>query len=133
MGCGSGILGITAAKLGAKSVILSDIDRQAIEATEANVRLNKVEELCKTVCGDLDTGEIKADIVIANITADVLIRLKGLLGDALKSGGDMVISGIINARADEVKAAYEDGFTLCEAVNRGEWNAMLLKKNGGKA
>ncbi len=133
MGCGSGILGITAAKLGAKSVILSDIDRQAIEATEANVRLNKVEELCKTVCGDLDTGEIKADIVIANITADVLIRLKGLLGDALKSGGDMVISGIINARADEVKAAYEDGFTLREAVNRGEWNAMLLKKNGGKA
>ena len=89
--------------------------------------------MCKTVCGDLDTGEIKADIVIANITADVLIRLKGLLGDALKSGGDMVISGIINARADEVKAAYEDGFTLCEAVNRGEWNAMLLKKNGGKA
>ena len=133
MGCGSGILGITAAKLGAKSVILSDIDRQAIEATEANVRLNKVEELCKTVCGDLDTGEIKADIVIANITADVLIRLKGLLGDALKSGGDMVISGIINARADDVKAAYEDGFTLREAVNRGEWNAMLLKKNGGKA
>lgn len=133
MGCGSGILGITAAKLGAKSVILSDIDRQAIEATETNVRLNKVEELCKTVCGDLDTGEIKADIVIANITADVLIRLKGLLGDALKLGGDMVISGIINARADEVKAAYEDGFTLREAVNRGEWNAMLLKKNGGKA
>lgn len=133
MGCGSGILGITAAKLGAKSVILSDIDRQAIEATEANVRLNKVEELCKTVCGDLDTGEIKADIVIANITADVLIRLKGLLGDALKSGGDMVISGIINARADKVKAAYEDSFTLREAVNRGEWNAMLLKKNGGKA
>lgn len=133
MGCGSGILGITAAKLGAKSVILSDIDRQAIEATEANIRLNKVEELCKTVCGDLDTGEIKADIVIANITADVLIRLKGLLGDALKSGGDMVISGIINARADEVKAAYEDGFTQREAVNRGEWNAMLLKKNGGKA
>ena len=45
----------------------------------------------------------------------------------------MVISGIINARADDVKAAYEVGFTLREAVNRGEWNAMLLKKNGGKA
>lgn len=133
MGCGSGILGITAAKLGAKEVTLSDIDPQAIEASDANIKLNKVEAKCKTVCGDLDTGSVKADIVIANITADVLIRLKEQLGDALKPGGYAVISGIINARVNEVMAAYSDGFELLDSVNRGEWNAMLLKKNGGEA
>lgn len=133
MGCGSGILGITAAKLGAKEVVLSDIDPQAIEASDANIKLNQVESKCKTVCGDLDTGSVKADIVIANITADVLIRLKDQLGEALKPGGYAVISGIINARVSEVKAAYKDGFTVPDAINRGEWNAMLLKKNGGKA
>ncbi len=133
MGCGSGILGITAAKLGAKEVMLSDIDPQAIEASAANIKLNNVESKCKTVCGDLDTGSVKADIVIANITADVLIRLKGQLGEALKSGGYAVISGIINARVSEVKAAYFDGFVVIDAVNRGEWNAMLFKKNGEKA
>ena len=133
MGCGSGILGITAAKLGAKEVTLSDIDPQAIEAYAANIKLNKVEAKCKTVCGDLDTGSVKADIVIANITADVLIRLKEQLGDVLKPGGYAVISGIINARVNEVMAAYSDGFELLDSVNRGEWNAMLLKKNGGEA
>lgn len=133
MGCGSGILGITAAKLGAKEVMLSDIDPQAIEASAANIKLNNVESKCKTVCGDLDTGSVKADIVIANITADVLIRLKGQLGEALKSGGYAVISGIINARVSEMKAAYGNGFTVLDTINRGEWNAMLLKKNGGKA
>mgnify|MGYP005832381595 CR=1 FL=1 len=132
MGCGSGILGITAAKLGAKEVTLSDIDPQAIEASAANIKLNKVEAKCKTVCGDLDTGSVKADIVIANITADVLIRLKEQLGDVLKPGGYAVISGIINARVNEVMAAYSDGFELLDSVNRGEWNAMLLKKNGGE-
>lgn len=133
MGCGSGILGITAAKLGAKEVTLSDIDPQAIEASDANIKLNKVESKCKTVCGDLDTGSVKADIVIANITADVLIRLKDQLDEALKPGGYAVISGIINARVSEVTTAYNDGFTVLDAVNRGEWNAMLLVKNGGKA
>ena len=132
MGCGSGILGITAAKLGAKEVILSDIDSQAIEASNANIKLNKVESKCKTICGDLDTGSKQADVVIANITADVLIRLKDCLGLALRDNGYAVISGIINARVDEVKTVYSNGLTIIDSVNRCEWNAMLLKKNGGK-
>lgn len=128
MGCGSGILGITAVKLGAKKAVLSDIDPQAIQASSDNVRLNDVEEACTTVCGDLDTGKTEYDAVIANITADVLVRLKEQLEYSLKDGGNAVISGIINARAQEVKKAYSDAFETVETLQRGEWTAMLLTK-----
>lgn len=133
MGCGSGILGIAAAKLGAEKVVLSDIDPQAVQASRENVNLNNVGKICATVCGDLDTGETRYDAVIANITADVLVRLKEQLEYSLKDGGKAVISGIINARAEEVKSAYSDAFDTVEILCRGEWTAMLLTKKTKQA
>ncbi len=130
MGCGSGILGIAAAKLGAKHVVLSDIDPLAITATEENARLNGVQDVCETVCGDLDTADAQADVVIANITADILIRLKEKLNAPLKNNGYLVISGIINARAEQVLDAYTPDFELIKRNQNGEWQAMLLKKRG---
>lgn len=121
MGCGSGILGIATAKLGASKVLLSDIDPQAVEASEANVKLNGVESLCEVVGGDLNCGSITADVVIANITADVLLRLKETLGSALKTSGFMVISGIIHSRLEEVISGYADDFTIVKKVSKGEW------------
>lgn len=128
MGCGSGILGIAAAKLGAKSVILSDIDPQAVEASNANIALNGAGNICRTVLGDLNTDSVKADAVIANITADILLKLKSKLGDALTTGGYAVISGIINARANDVKAGFSEMFDIIQICRKGEWQAMLLKK-----
>ena len=133
MGCGSGILGIAAAKLGAEKVVLSDIDPQAVQASRENVNLNNVGKICAIVCGDLDTGETRYDAVIANITADVLVRLKEQLEYSLKDGGKAVISGIINARAEEVKSAYSDAFDTVEILCRGEWTAMLLNKKTKQA
>lgn len=133
MGCGSGILGIAAAKLGAEKVVLSDIDPQAVQASRENVNLNNVGKICAIVCGDLDAGETRYDAVIANITADVLVRLKEQLEYSLKDGGKAVISGIINARAEEVKSAYSDAFDTVEILCRGEWTAMLLTKKTKQA
>lgn len=128
MGCGSGILGVTAVKLGAKSVVLSDIDPLALEASEYNARLNGVENSCTITGGDLNVGEDVFDAVIANITADVLMRLNELLVSRLKTDGYAVISGIINARAEEVEKCYCKNFDLVEKIQNGEWQAMLLKK-----
>lgn len=128
MGCGSGILGISAAKLGARHVILSDIDEQALIASRANAALNGATDVCEFLGGDLNAGGVKADVVVANITADVLLRLRDLLHSVLKSGGDLIISGIINARAEEIERAYAADFELTNKKISGEWQAMLLKK-----
>lgn len=126
LGCGSGILGITALKLGASSCVMSDIDEQAIKAAKANAELNGVTGRATIIRGDLDADGKKFDVLIANITADVLIRLSGLIKDVLKSGGVVILSGIINARADEVIAAYRD-FKVRTNIKDGEWQAFLLE------
>lgn len=128
MGCGSGILGVTIAKLGAKRVVLSDIDPLAVEASEHNTKLNGVEDITTITSGDLNIGQDKYDIVLANITADILLRLKDLLIGAIAPDGYAIISGIINARADEVRSEYEKTFDVIEIKNNGEWQAMLLRK-----
>lgn len=129
MGCGSGILGITAAVLGAKSVLLSDLDPLATEATEHNARLNGVEKVCKITCGDLDLNGEKADIVLANITADVLIRLYDKLGEVIGNGDYAVISGIIHARAAEVENCYARSFDVVRKEIAGEWRQCCSEKN----
>ncbi|MFR1564864.1 MAG: 50S ribosomal protein L11 methyltransferase [Christensenellales bacterium] len=128
MGCGSGILGIAAAVLGAGAVVLSDIDPQAAEASAYNAELNKVSDQCKIILGDLNTDSCKADLVIANITADVLLRLRDQMNDLLKPDGAVIISGIINSRGGEIESAYRKLFRIESKLCRGEWQAMLLRR-----
>lgn len=124
VGCGSGILGITAAKLGAAKVVLSDIDDNAVRAARANIALNDA-SVCEVAEGDLFAGHTEpADAVIANITADVLLRLKNLLKPLLKPCGLLVISGIIHMRAEEIRAAFGTDFRLVAEAERGEWRAF---------
>ena len=127
MGCGSGILGITALKCGAGLCTMSDIDMSAIESARENSVLNGVSEHSQFVCGDLKlSGEF--DVAFANLTADILLRLYPTLPCALVSGGYAVISGLIHARADEVLQCYFQKFELVKRLSEGEWQAMLLKK-----
>ncbi len=128
MGCGSGILGITSLLLGAKSALLSDIDPLAVEASNYNAKLNGVEKACKIVGGDLNSGGKTFDILIANITADILMRLESNLTSTLKKGGYAILSGIIHARANEVEECYGKNFDIERKIIKGEWQAMLLKK-----
>ncbi len=128
MGCGSGILGVTALKSGAKSCVMSDIEQAAADAARENAEYNEVGERAEVYCGDLTEKVCGSfDVVLANLTADILLRLKGLLSPLVKSGGYIIVSGLIHARADEVLDCYSHGFELVERMRKGEWQAMLLR------
>ncbi len=127
VGCGSGILGISAAKLGAEYCELSDIDESAVRAAEENVELNGVGNKCKVLCSDLKSDSLdKCDLLIANITADILIRLEKSISTTVKKGGSLIISGIINDRSDEVLGAY-GRYKLIKRLKKGEWQAFLFE------
>ena len=125
VGCGSGILGIAAYKAGAKSVYMCDIDPQAVEFAARNATLNDVD--AQIECADLIAGERKADLIFANITADILARLAKDIGKHLNDGGNIILSGIIDSRLDEVKERYiGEGYKiLCEKAT-DDWRALLL-------
>lgn len=129
IGCGSGILGAAALKLGAERCFFADIDPQATEATTHNCALNGVSDRADIVTGSLpeDGGE-KYSVILANITADILIMILRGAVNALENGGLMITSGIIHSRADEVKNAYSEFFILVEEKTDGEWRGMLWKK-----
>ncbi len=128
IGCGSGILGISALKCGAKHCVMSDIDSNAIISARENSQLNGVSESAEFVCGNLNLSENRYDVVLANLTADILLRLFETLPEAVNSGGYVVISGLIHERADEVLQKYSEKFKLVERLCEGEWQAMLLNK-----
>ena len=128
MGCGSGILGIAAHKLGASSVYLCDIDPVAVDAARINARLNDCEEALRIECGDLlKQREIRADIILINIVADVLIPFAEKIPNHLNPGGRLILSGIIHSRLADVERAYaERGFRVLRHAEKGEWDCLLL-------
>ncbi len=128
VGTGSGILGIAAAKLGAKNVIMTDIDECAITASEQNIKLNGVKNAKVYLKNLLDDNTVKGDVIVANIMAEVLIAFAAGLKSNLKSGGRVILSGILTDRLDKVIAAYKaQGFTLIDTEIKGEWAAIALK------
>ncbi len=129
IGCGSGILGVAALKLGADSCFMADIDEQAVRATLKNCAASGVEKKAVVVQGSLpDNVQNEFFVLLANITADVLISLKNGFFAAVEDGGYVVMSGIINSRAEEVKKAYSEKFELVSQETDGEWQGMMWKK-----
>jgi ribosomal protein L11 methyltransferase len=126
-GCGSGILAITAAKLGAKKVWAVDNDPQALQATEDNAKKNQVDKRINPVLpGKLQ--KIKADGILANILANPLITLANTFAMHLKSLAPLVLSGILKEQADEVIAAYSTHFTITEVLERDNWIRIVACK-----
>ena len=129
VGCGSGILGIAALALGAKECTFIDIDPQAVAATESNLALNG--KRGTVICGDLAKAYKKtADVVLANLTADILLKLRRDLPCVTHSGSCIIMSGIINARAEDVLAGYleDKKYELVSTVKKGEWQAFMMKR-----
>ena len=129
VGCGSGILSIAAAKLGARSICAIDIDRLAVESTLANIQLNTLKQDVRVEQGDLlQVQHDKADIVLANIIADVIIRLLDDLPSTLKPDGLLICSGIISTRKDDVLCALEQaGFTVQDLYADEDWVAIAAR------
>lgn len=130
VGTGSGILAIASMLLGAKSAIGVDIDALSVETANENARRNNVEQGTEFIVGNLaDKISGKYDVVCANIVADVIIRLFDNIGNFMKDDGVLIISGIIDIRAEEVeRSAKEHGFKIIENHTREEWHAYVLTK-----
>ncbi|MCH5155524.1 MAG: 50S ribosomal protein L11 methyltransferase [Clostridiales bacterium] len=125
-GCGSGILGICATALGARSVIFADTDEQAISATQYNCGINGIKNP-EIFCQDVREMKEPADVIIANITADVLIAVMPIIKESLTRGGYAIISGIISDKKQLVLDEYLKDFTLIQSQQKNEWSAFLFK------
>lgn len=126
IGTGSGILAITSSKLGAGSVTGVDLDPVAVKAAKENTALNNLENV-DILHGDLTsvlTGS--ADIVVANIIAEVIIGLLQTVKPFIKREGIFITSGIIKDRQDDVLAAMsKSGHRIIEIKEKGEWVAIV--------
>ena len=140
IGTGSGILGITALKLGAGHVYGTDLDEEAVPAVHDNLQANGLPESCfdmvvGNVIGDEDIktrmGLGKYDIVVANILAPVIVLLTAEVGPLLKKGGLFITSGILDQREAEVLEAFrqhEDIWEVLEVNHQGEWVNVTARR-----
>ncbi|MDQ5911753.1 MAG: Ribosomal protein methyltransferase [Pseudomonadota bacterium] len=120
-GCGSGILAIAAAKLGARRVWAVDIDPQALLASDDNASENGVEDrLTLATPAELPTA-LTVDVLVANILAGVLARLAPEFARRVKPGGRLALSGILEQHADAVQAAFARDFTFARPRQREDW------------
>jgi ribosomal protein L11 methyltransferase len=126
VGCGSGILGIGATLSGAKSCYMCDIDSVAVTAARENAKTNGLDGAVTVETADLlQKKEKKADVVLANLTADILIRLSKELPKHINKGGSLICSGIIHSRKREVIDAFSSaGFALCKQLVMGDWDGL---------
>ena len=124
IGCGSGILGIAASKLGSKNTTFIDIDEQAIASCKHNMTINNVKGT--VIKGNLvDKCHDNFDVVLANLTADILIGLSSDLKRILKSNAIIILSGVISERKEEVISKYVSlGFSPIELSEEGDWVAL---------
>lgn len=118
-GCGSGILAVAAAKLGAAEVHAVDIDPQAILATRENARRNAVALALAAEPPAL--GEASYDVVMANIIAGTLASLAGELSARCRPGGHLVLSGILTGQIEGLQACFAEAFQLLPPVHSGDW------------
>lgn len=129
VGCGSGILGISAIKLGAKHAYLTDIDYVAVESAKHNAEINGVADKVTVAHANLlDNAEIKGDIMLANITAEILCHLAPSIPKNLKAGGTLILSGIIESRLKMVEEVFSaQGLKEEKKLKDGEWFALSFK------
>lgn len=128
IGTGSGILAITAAKLGADRVVGVDLDPVAVDSAKNNVSFNDIKDI-EILYGDLmEVVKGKANIVVANIIADVIIFLTETVKEFIEEKGYFVASGIIHERRESVVKKLEQcGFEIIEVMEDGEWVCIVSK------
>ena len=128
IGCGSGILSIASVLLGAETAVGVDIDAQSVKTAKENAELNNVSGKTEYIVGDLaDKINGKYNVVCANIVADVVIRLLGDVRTFMDENAVLLVSGIIDARENDVLAAAEKhGFKVKEKQYKDNWCAFAL-------
>ena len=130
VGTGSGVLSIASSLLGAKDLYAYDLDDVAVRVAQENIALNAGTENIHVAAGDLLKGvDIEADVIVANILADILVNLTDDAYRLLKDEGYLIMSGIISEKWNLVRESAETaGFFLETHMIQGEWNACVFKK-----
>lgn len=129
VGTGSGILGIVAAKLGAARVVGVDLDPEALQIAAANAAANRVADIMSV--SDTPVGEVEErfQVVVANLTSEVLTSMAAHLSACVGPEGWLLISGILEDQVEQVTERYLcRGFREVETRSQGEWCAVLLRK-----
>ena len=124
-GCGSGILGIAALKLGAAESVGVDIDPQANAAALENASINQV---CFPTCLPEELAPDKFDIIVANILANPLLELAQSFSELLNNGGKIALSGILKAQSDRLILVYQKYFAGLEQESLGDWKLLTGNK-----
>lgn len=127
VGCGSGILALTAIALGAKDAVAVDVDQEAIDVTHENAERNGLSARVKASTTDLADLDLTSKVVVANIEAKVLVPIAKVLERHVAPGGLLLLSGILAPQKDDVRAAYPD-MELLDAPAMGEWILLALRR-----
>ena len=136
IGCGSGILSIAALKFGAAAAYAVDIDKNSVETTRRNAGHNGFAGgMFAAHCGDIINDDVLDkkigggfDVIAVNIVADIIVALKDILREKLNVNGALIVSGIIDTRADEVLSELEKaGFVLTQKREQNGWVSLKLK------
>lgn len=130
VGTGSGVLSIAAALLEASKVTALDLDEVAVQSARINVKLNKVQDRVDVLHNNLLDGvNEQADVVVANILAEVIMRFTEDVAQAVKSGGYFIASGIILQKKEAVKdSIISAGFEIAEVIQMEDWVAIIAKR-----
>ena len=134
-GCGSGILALSAAKLGFGRIVGFDNDAEAVRVSEENAAMNELTGAVDFFTGDLVSGLAggrQAEVVLANIQADVLMRFVNELVGAVAPGGSLVLSGILAIELEKVRAVFAQTVPTWKIASRvmGEWSDLALTRIG---
>jgi len=129
-GCGSGILSIAAALLGARKVLGVELEKAAADTARRNVAWNNVQDVVTVACGKVQDLRGKYDLILANLDPDAAVILGAALGRALVSGGDLVLSGLAGFETDRalLHLAMDYGLNKVEHRVLGGWHTLLLSK-----
>ena len=129
VGTGTGILGIACAKLGADKVVCVDIDKKAAEIARENVAVNHVEDRIQIINRDVTTIREPFDLIVANLTVQILLRLRTHLMSLIENAGYLVISGIIDQHKSDIESHFfTDIFSLHHIITEKEWVCYVLQK-----
>jgi len=129
VGTGTGILGIACAKLGAERVLCVDIDPKATEIAQENIAINQVADRVAVTQRDIATLKDTYDLIVANLTAKLLIKLKKPLTSLLRPGGYLILSGIIDQNRSDIETHFfHDPLILSSSFSEKEWVCYVLKK-----
>jgi len=130
VGAGSGVLSIAASFLGARQIIAYDLDEVAVKAAKENLALNPSAQNIQVQANDLlQNVDKEADIIVANILADIIIKMLPDAWRLLKTDGTLIVSGIIEAKKQSVLEAMQvQGFVLDQTFQQKDWYALTFKK-----